>query len=126
MDVQADGDDLWIPENGRHQVHRYDRDGKMLSTFGKNDRAAIDGFGGCCEPKNIRIVGDEIFTAESTQPVQIKHFGKDGRFQGIVAVPTYKTGCVRVCVEVSADKQLVFCLSPGENAIYVFEKRCLI
>lgn len=122
MDLQAAGDELWIPENGRHRVHRYDRDGKKLSSFGKNDRAAIDGFGGCCEPKNIRIVGDEIFTAESTQPVQIKHFSKDGRFQGIVAVPTYKTGCVRVCVEVSADKKQVFCLSPGENAIYVFEK----
>jgi len=122
MDLQADGDELWIPENGRHRVHRYDRDGKKLSSFGKNDRAAIDGFGGCCEPKNIRIVGDEIFTAESTQPVQIKHFSKGGRFQGIVAVPTYKTGCVRVCVEVSADKKQVFCLSPGENAIYVFEK----
>jgi len=122
MDVQADDDGLWIPENGRHQVHRYDREGKMLFTFGKNDRSAPDGFGGCCEPKNIRIMGDEIFTAESTQPVQIKHFGKDGRFLGIVAVPTYKTGCVRVCVEVSADRRLVYCLSPGENAIYVFQK----
>jgi sugar lactone lactonase YvrE len=122
MDLQADGDELWIPENGRHQVHRYDRDGKILSTFGKNDRSAIDGFGGCCEPKNIRIVGDEIFTAESTQPVQVKHFSKDGRFQGIVAVPTYKTGCVRVCIEVSADKKHVFTLSPGENSIYVYEK----
>jgi hypothetical protein len=122
MDVQADGDEVWIPENGRHQVHRYDRDGKMISTFGKNDRSAPDGFGGCCEPKNIRIVGDEIFTAESTQPVEIKHFGKDGRFLGIVAVPTYKTGCVRVCLEVSADRQQVYCLSPGDNSIYVFRQ----
>ena len=122
MDVQADGDELWIPENGRHQVHRYDRHGKLLATFGKNDRTAPDGFGGCCEPKNIRIVGDEIFTAESTQPVYIKRFSKAGRFLGMVAVPTYKTGCVRVCVDVSADKGQVFCLSPGENAIYVFEK----
>ena len=49
MDVQASGGDLWVAHNCRHKVEHYDRDGKTLGSFGKTDRTAADGFGGCCE-----------------------------------------------------------------------------
>jgi hypothetical protein len=106
-----------------HSVERYDRDGKKLSRFGKRDRKSADGFGGCCEPKNLRFgLNGEIYTCESGPPVAIKRFTPDGKFLGVVGVPEYKTGCVRVTVEVSRDGDRVFVLSPGENAIHVLAR----
>ena len=120
MDIQARNGELWIPENGRHRVARYDRDGKLLSSFGKRDRKSAEGFGGCCEPKNLRVTAQgDVLTAESGPPVAIKRFSPDGKFLGVVGVPTYPTGCVRVTVEISKDGGKVFILNPGDSAIHV-------
>ncbi len=122
MDCQTYGGDLWIPMNTQHKVYRYDRDGEVLSTFGKRDREAADGFGGCCEPKNMRFgEGGSIYCAESGPPVCVKRFTADGQFQNVVCYPVYETGCVRVSVDMSGDK--LFLMSPNENAIYVFEPK---
>ena len=120
MDIQAANGDLWVPENARHRVTRYDRDGKKLASFGKNDRKAADGFGGCCEPKNLAIgPGGDIFTAESGEPVVVKRFSQDGKFQNVVAIPKYKTGCVHVCVAAAQDGR-IFILNPGRGARSTF------
>ena len=117
--VHRDGQ-LWVAENGRHRVTRYDRQGKVLSHFGNRDRKAADGFGGCCEPKNFRLgPGGELYTAESGPPVVVKRFTPEGKLLGVVGLPKFKTGCVRVTVEVSHDGRKVFVLSSGENAIHV-------
>lgn len=120
MDIQAHGGDLYVAENGRHRVTRYDREGKQLATFGKRDRKSAEGFGGCCEPKNLRFGPDgDILTAESGPPVAVKRFAPDGRFIEVVALPQFKTGCVRVSV--AADKEgRVLVLNGGENKIHVF------
>jgi hypothetical protein len=117
MDVQAREGELWIPENTRHRVARYDRDGKLLGTFGKRDRKAADGFGGCCEPKNLRFAANgDVLTAESGPPVVVKRFSPEGKFLGVVGLPVFKTGCVRVTVDVSKDGSQIFVLNGGENA----------
>lgn len=119
MDCQTHGGDLWIPMNTQHKVYRYDRDGTELSKFGKRDREAADGFGGCCEPKNLRFGEDgSAYCSESGPPVCVKRFSLDGKFQNVVCFPVYGTGCVRVSVDLCDEK--VFLLSPNENAIYVF------
>ncbi len=119
MDCQTHGGDLWIPMNTQHKVYRYDRDGKELSKFGKRDREAADGFGGCCEPKNMRFGEDGfVYCSESGPPVCVKRFSLDGKFQNVACFPVYATGCVRVSVDLCGKK--VFLLSPNENAIYVF------
>jgi sugar lactone lactonase YvrE len=120
MDIQARGKEVWIPENGRHRVLCYDREGKQLSSFGKNDRKAADGFGGCCEPKNIRLLpGGDILTAESQDPLAIKRFSAEGKFLGVVAMPKFTNGCTRVCVDADRDGR-VFVLDTGDSAIHVF------
>jgi sugar lactone lactonase YvrE len=120
MDVQASKGELWIAENGRHRVGRYDRDGKQLATFGKRDRKAADGFGGCCEPKNLRFAANgDVLACESGPPVAVKRFSPDGKFLGVVGVPEFKTGCVRVTVEISKDGSQVFVLNTSDNAIHV-------
>jgi sugar lactone lactonase YvrE len=124
MDLQAHGGDLWIPVNGEHKVKRYDREGKELFKFGKRDRKSADGFGGCCEPKNLRITADgTVYTAESGPPVAVKRFSPEGKFLGVVALPEFKVGCVRVTVAVSPDAAKVFVLNTGEGAIHVLTDR---
>ncbi len=121
MDVQAHDGTVWIPHNARHLVESYDRNGKKLSSFGRTDRKAADGFGGCCEPKNLRISADgTIYAAESGEPVVIKRFSPAGKFGGVVALPNYKSGCVRVTVEVSPDGKRFYILDTGDDAIHVF------
>lgn len=121
MDIQAAGDRLWIPVNGEHKVKCYDRDGKELLKFGKRDRKKAEGFGGCCEPKNVRIAPDgSIFTAESGPPVVVKKFDAAGKLLGVVALPEYSSGCVRVTVAASPDESEIYLLNTGEHSIHVF------
>jgi hypothetical protein len=124
MDIQARDGKLWIPHNARHRVECRDRDGKELSQFGRQDRKAADGFGGCCEPKNLRMAPNgDILAAESGPPVSIKRFSPEGKFLGVVALPNYKSNCVRVTVDVSADGRRFFILSTGDDTIHVLEPR---
>jgi hypothetical protein len=124
MDVQAKDGEVWIPHNAAHKIERYDRDGKKLLSFGKTDRKAADGFGGCCEPKNLRFgPGGEVYASESGPPVAIKRFTPEGKFLGVVGVPTYQTGCVRVTIDMSRDGKSVYIMDPGGNAIHILTEK---
>lgn len=121
MDIQAHAGNLWIPHNARHQVESHDRDGKPLASFGKRGRVKPDQFGGCCEPKNLRITSNgEILAAESGPPTCIKRFSQDGKFLGVVALLNTKGDCVRVTVEVSPDGKRYYMLDTTRDAIRVF------
>ncbi len=121
MDIQASNGKVWIPHNARHLVESYTRDGKKLTSFGRTDRKAADGFGGCCEPKNLRLGKDGmVYAAESGEPVAIKRFSPEGKFGGVVALPNFKSGCVRVTVEVSPDSKRFYILDTGDDSIHVF------
>ena len=124
MDIQARSGELWVAENARHRVIRYDRDGKELSVFGRTERKKPNGFGGCCEPKNLRFgVDGELYAAESGPPVAVKRFTPDGKFLGVAGVADFYTGCVRVTVEVTADAQRIFVLNSDESSIHVLEHK---
>ncbi len=119
MDIQAHNGELWIPHNAKHRVERYDRDGNKLASFGKSDRKAADGFGGCCEPKNVRFGPDgDIYCAESGPPNSVKRFSPEGEFRGIVVLDDFDGGCVRTTVEVSRDGRDVFVLDTTNNSIH--------
>jgi sugar lactone lactonase YvrE len=120
MDIQAKDGEVWVAHNGKHRVERYDRDGKELSHFGKRDRKAADGFGGCCEPKNLRFAQNgDLLACESGPPVAVKRFTTDGKLLGVIAIPVFNSGCVRVTVDMSRDGSQVFVLNEGERAIHV-------
>ncbi|MBN2021903.1 MAG: hypothetical protein JW809_03850 [Pirellulales bacterium] len=124
MDVQARDGELWVGHNGRHKVEHFDRDGKQLSSFGRRDRVAADGFGGCCEPKNLRFAPNgELFAAESGPPTCVKRFTPDGKFLGMAVVAPWQSGCVRVTTEYKADADQFFVLNSGERTIHVFAKK---
>ncbi len=121
MDCQAHDGNLWLAMNTQHKAICYDRDGKKLNEFGKRDAQAADGFGGCCEPKNLRFSkdGKYVYCAQSGPPVCVKRFTLDGTFQNVVCFPVFETGCVRVSVDVADDT--FFMMSPNESTIYVFK-----
>lgn len=121
MDISARDGKLWVAHNGRHRVEAFDRDGAKLASFGKRDRQAADGFGGCCEPKNVRLTANgDVLSAESGPPVAIKRFSSDGKFLEVLAAPTYDSGCVRATVDVSPDGQRFYLLNVADDAIHVF------
>ena len=123
MDIQAKDGEVWVAHNAAHKVERYDRDGKKLSSFGKSDSKAADGFGGCCEPKNLRFgPKGELYTSESSPQVVIKRFAPDGKFLGVVGLPAYSTGCTNVPIEVSRDGRQVYILNPNKK-VHVLTKR---
>lgn len=124
MDLQAHNGNLWIPHNGRHLVESRDRDGKELAKFGKAGKVKPDDFGGCCEPKCMRVLPNgEILTAESGPPTSIKRFSADGKLLEVVAVIETKGDCVRVTVEKSPDGSRYYLLDTTRDAIRVFKSK---
>jgi hypothetical protein len=122
MDIQSHDGKLWIPHNARHTVESHDRDGKELTNFGKAGRVKASDFGGCCEPKNLRVLANgDILAAESGPPTCIKKFTADGKFKEVVAILDGAKGdCVRCTVEQSPDGKRYYMLDTTKGAIHVF------
>jgi hypothetical protein len=113
-----------VAHNARHKVEHYNRKGKRLSSFGKKDRVNAEGFGGCCEPKNMRFgPNGELFAAESGPPTCVKHFTLTGEFQGVLVVAPWHSGCVRVTTEFARNPDRFFLLNTGGRTIHVFAKK---
>jgi hypothetical protein len=122
MDIQSHDGKLLIPHNARHTVETRDRDGKELAKFGKAGRVKASDFGGCCEPKNLRVLSDgDILAAESGPPTCIKRFSADGKFKEVIGIVNGSKGdCVRVTVETSLDGRQYYMLDTTRGAIHVF------
>jgi hypothetical protein len=124
MDLQAHDGKLWIPHNARHRVESHDRDGKELSKFGTAGKVKANDFGGCCEPKNMRVLANgDILAAESGPPTCIKRFSASGKFIEVIAALNTKGDCVRVTVEASPDGSRYYMLDTTRDAIRVFGKK---
>jgi hypothetical protein len=125
MDIQSHDGNLWIPHNARHAVEAHDRDGKELSKFGTAGRVKAADFGGCCEPKNLRVLANgDILAAESGPPTCIKRFSSTGKFKEVVAVANNAKGdCVRVTVEMSPDGKRYYMLDTTRDAIRIFASK---
>jgi hypothetical protein len=125
MDIQSHDGKLWIPHNARHSVESRDRDGNELSKFGKAGKVKANDFGGCCEPKCMRVLPNgDILAAESGPPTCIKRFSASGKFIEVVAVANNAKGdCVRVTVEVSPDGSRYYMLDTTRDAIRVFKAK---
>jgi hypothetical protein len=125
MDVQSHNGQLWIPHNARHAVETRDRDGKEIAKFGKAGKIKASDFGGCCEPKNLRVLANgDILAAESGPPTCIKRFSSTGKFKEVVAIVNGSKGdCVRVTVAASPDGKRYYMLDTTIDAIRVFVSR---
>ena len=119
QDITSDGKSLYVAECARHRVVKYDRNGKMISSFGKRDRTGVEGFGGCCEPKNLCFGPDGDLYTGSSANARIKRYTPDGKFVCIVGSPKSTRGCLRVTLAISKDGSRIYFLDSGKNVIRV-------
>jgi hypothetical protein len=122
---------LFIAENTKYRVVRCDPEGKVLSTWGRQDRTNIEGFGSCCNPMNLCFgPNGEMYTAESGL-ARIKRYSPEGKFLGLVGYVGTKrfnragrtaASCSNITVAVSKDASRIYVLDFKENLIRVMAK----
>lgn len=125
MNLGADAQNLYVAHNGRHRVERRDRHGAEVGHFGQSGKLDPADFGGCCEPKNLRVLADgDVLVGESGPPTCIKRFSAKGAFLEVLAVVNSANGdCVRMTVDVSPDGGRFYLLDTKERAIRVFARK---
>ncbi|MCL4202053.1 MAG: hypothetical protein KJ000_06145 [Pirellulaceae bacterium] len=125
MDVQAGQDGVFVAENARFRVCRYDRDGEMKCEWGSREREGIDGFGSCCNPMNVAFGPDaEVYTAESTTG-RIKRYNAEGELRGLVGSVEIVPGCKKVTIAVSSDGSRVYMLDMTRSHIVVMSRKAV-
>ena len=119
MDVQSSADGVFVAENARARVCRYDRDGKLICQWGEREREGAVGFGSCCNPMNVAFGPQEqVYTAEATLG-RIKRFSATGEFLGLVGSVDIVPGCKNVAIAVSQDGSRVYMLDITRSHIVV-------
>jgi len=122
MDIQALRGELFVAENSRGRVVRYDREGKQLAAWGKKDRKDPKCFGSCCNPMNIRLgPGGEVYTSEASVGC-VKRFTSDGEFLGLVGSVKLIPGCKHVAIDVNQDGSRVYVLDITRSHIAVLAR----
>jgi hypothetical protein len=121
MDVKADDDGLFVAENSKHRVCRYDSDGKLICQWGHGARQGIEGFGSCCNPMNVAFgPGGTVYTAEDTTG-RIKRYSPDGELLGLVGKADLVPGCKNCAIAVSSDGSRVYMLDITRGHIVEME-----
>jgi hypothetical protein len=122
MDVQCIGGEVFIAENTRHRVGRYDRDGKQLATFGSRERESAGAcFGGCCNPMNVCLgPNGTVLTAESEGFV--KSFSTDGTYVGLIGKAQVGGGCKNVSIASSPDGDRVYFYDLDKSRVVVMAR----
>jgi len=125
MDIQSHDGNLWVSHNARHTVQSHDRNGQELMKFGKAGKVKPSDFGGCCEPKCMRVLSNgDVLVAESGPPTCTKRFTASGKFVEVVAVVEDTKGdCVRVTVAMSPDGSRYYMLDTTRDAIRIFKAK---
>lgn len=118
LDIGTDGKELYVVENAKHHVIRFDRDGNKVGEFGKRAPGTLDGYGGCCEPKNICFgPGGAIYTSEASI-YRVKRWSPDGKCMLVAMVQSPNVGCVQVAIAANKDGSEVYFLDSPANIIY--------
>jgi hypothetical protein len=122
MDIQARGDEVWVAENARHRVVKYDREGKQLLAFGKRDREGLgECFGGCCNPMNLCFdTSGDLLVSESNGVV--KRFNKEGKYVEAIGTADVRPGCKNSAVGVTPDGQRVFYIDIQKSKVIVLKR----
>lgn len=128
LDLAAREGVLYVAENARYRVLRLDRDGNVLSKWGKRSRTEVEGFGSCCNPMNITFGPDgALYTAESGLG-RVKRYSPKGEFLGLVGevgVRRFRragrvaASCSNITVAVSSDSTYVYVQDVEKNLIRV-------
>ena len=121
MDVKVNEHGLFVAENSQHRVCRYNRDGKLITTWGQGAREGLEGFGSCCNPMNVAFgPGDAVYTAEDNTG-RIKRYSVEGKLLGLVGSVELVPGCKNVSIAVNEDGSRVYMLDITRHHIVRME-----
>jgi sugar lactone lactonase YvrE len=116
MDFKVQGDNIFVAHCTKFKVEKYNRDGKLLSSFGKRDDGTSQSFKGCCEPKNICFDKDgHLYTAES-KAWTVKKFTASGAYVNFIGSIAEPGDCVRAAIACTKDNR-IFLLDFPRNFI---------
>ena len=119
MDIHANKRSLYVAENARFAIMKYDRTGRKLAKYVHRDPKDSGYYGdGCCEPKNICFGSDgDIYAAASAQMV-VKRYSMTGTYlNGVARVPNATGGCVRVTIALTPDRRKLYMLDTEKNVV---------
>lgn len=124
LDIQANGDNVYVAENSRKRVLKLDRDGNEVSEISPQGRGDLESFGSCCNPMNIRFDTKGILYTAEASVGRIKSYTTDGEVQGVVVdkvniVP----GCKHVAIGVLNDGERVYMLDITRNRIISLKRK---
>lgn len=132
LDLVAKDGVVYVAENARHRIVKYDRDGKVLATWGKRDRKKVEGFGSCCNPMNLCFGPDgSLYTAESGLG-RIKRYKPDGTYLDLVGYADVTrfvragrlaASCSNIAIAVTKDAATVYVQDVKANVIRVLRRR---
>jgi sugar lactone lactonase YvrE len=121
MDVQANEKGIFVAENSRKRVRRFDAEGKSICDWGKSSEG-IAGFGSCCNPMNLAFGTDgAVYTAEDTTG-RIKRYSPDGKLLSVVGAADVVPGCKKVSIGVDTTGDRVYMLDITKNNIAVLTR----
>lgn len=132
LDMVAWEDTLYVAENARHRVVKFDATGKVLSKWGTRDRVNIEGFGSCCNPMNLYYSPKGwLYTAESGLG-RVKRYTPKGKFLSLVGyvgtarfnqAGSLASECSNIAVAANKDESLVYLLDYRENLIRILARK---
>lgn len=121
MDVQANADGVFVAENSRKRVRRFDAEGKSICDWGKASEG-VEGFGSCCNPMNLAFgTNGAVYTAEDTTG-RIKRYSSDGKLLSVVGAADVVPGCKKVSIGVDSTGDRVYMLDITKNNVAVLTR----
>ncbi len=121
MDVQANADGVFVAENSRKRVRRFDAEGKSICDWGKASEG-INGFGSCCNPMNLAFgANGSVYTAEDTTG-RIKRYSNDGKLLSVVGAADVVPGCKKVSIGVDSTGDRIYMLDITRNTVAVLSR----
>ncbi len=116
-DFQASEEHLIFANNCGFSVDLLDRDGEKISSFG--EKGGDTGFGGCCNPMNVRCCDNgDLLTAESSIG-WIKRFNSEGELVGIIGKAKIGGGCKHVPIGHDTRRDRFYMMYEDDNSICV-------
>jgi hypothetical protein len=123
MDVKANGNGVYVAENARHRVCRYDREGTLVNAWGEGARSGLEGFGSCCNPMNVAFGPDDVVYTAEDNTGRVKRYSPDGKLLGLVGSVELVPGCKNVSIAVNADGSQVYMLDITRNHIVRMDEK---
>lgn len=117
--IGRDGE-LWIVNPGNHTFEAYNKNGNLISSWGKTSMQ-LDGFSGCCNPSHIAILSDGSFVTSEKGIERVKIHAPSGEFKCVVAAPDkFKPGTRGLDLAVGSDDK-IYILDPEKKLVRIFE-----